>query len=457
MVPLTRVIGEFVAGMRFDAIPDAAIAIARNGFTDYAGTTILGRTTPVVKVLKSVCSVAAQGGEARVCFGAEGARTVDAALINGTSGHALDYDDIGIGAHPAHPSVAMAPAIFAEAEVLGATGRDMLTAYMTGYEVWGEIARRDRQQHSVKGWHATGTFGAIAAAAAVSKLRGLDARKASHAIGLAASQACGLVGNFGSMAKPFHAGNAARIGVLSARLAESGMTAAPDIIEKAGGFLHAVSPAGEVDCDSPEIFGREWWMLRHGLGFKLYPVCYGAHRSLAGMLELIAEHPFSADEVKEVHVVMGRGQMASLVNHDPKNGLDAKFSEEFVMAMAIMARRASLAEVADEFVARPDVRALMSKVRITTVDEVDPEHRTSPVNDRVSVLLKDGRTLERRFGHPRGHPARPIGRDDLWAKFSDCTSAAMAPPRARLLFDQLQALESVQCIAELPLTDGDEH
>jgi 2-methylcitrate dehydratase PrpD len=450
MMPLTRRVGEFIAGMDFPALPQAAVATARNGLTDLAAVTILGRDMPVVRLLKSMATTLRRGGEARLCFATDGASAVEAALINGAAGHALDYDDIGIGVHPAHPSVVLGSAVLSEGEAMGASGRAVIAAYVTGYEVWVELARRDRTPHHVKGSHPTATFGAVAAAAACGRLRGLDARRAGNAVAIAASQAGGIVANYGSMTKPFHAGRAAQVGVYSARLAAAGMTAAADALENPKGFLHAVSPKGEVDVESPPEFGRTWWILRHGLGFKLYPMCYGTHRSLDGMLALLREHDFAAADVAEIEVEMGPVQLVSLVNHDPTTGLEGKFSEEFAMAMAVIAQRATLAEVSDEFVARPDVRALMQKVRITIVEGADTAGPGGSPLDRIIVTLRNGRRLERRLEHPRGHPQRPMGADVLWAKFADCVRGALEENAARRLFDRLQSLDRMESFAELP-------
>ena len=451
-IQLTREIGVFIADMRFDAIPASAVAMIRNGFTDCAAVTILGRDTQVVRILRSVLDLGGGGGEARLCFGADRAPAPQAALVNGAAAHALDYDDIGLNEiQPTHPSAVLVPAILAEAEALGRSGREALAAYATGFEVWGEIASRERKPYQVKGWHPTATFGAIAAAAAAAKLHRLDAPKAVHAIGIAASQAGGLVANFGSMTKPFHAGRAASVGVLSARLAQAGMTAAADALEHMQGFLNAMSPAGEVDLETPPRFGKHSWLLTDGLGFKLYPMCYGAHRALDGVIALAREHDVSPASVADVNVEAAPVQLANLVHHDPQTALEARFSMEFAVAMAFVARRATLAEVEDSFVRRPDVQALMKKVRITIIPQPDPgRHRVAP-EDGVIVTLNDGARIERRFDLPRGHSRQPVGAGALWIKFADCTRGAMLEAEARRLFDLLQRLETLDSMAELPL------
>jgi 2-methylcitrate dehydratase PrpD len=458
MIQLTREVGAFVAGMRYEAIAPQALAMIRNGITDCAAVTILGRDTDVVRIVRSVLKVGAGASgvagrcEARLLFGTERAGAPDAALVNGAAAHALDYDDIGMnGVQPTHPSAVLVPAILAEGEALARSGRDLIAAYATGFEVWGEIASRDKKPYHVKGWHPTATFGAVAAAAAAARLHGLDAERSSHAIAIACSQAGGVVANFGSMTKPFHAGRSASVGVLSARLAAAGMTASADALEHRQGWLNAMSPAGEVDLDTAPRFGKKSWLVAEGLGFKLYPMCYGTHRALDGAIALAREHDLDPQSVARIEVQSTQHQLANLVHHDPRSVLHAKFSMEFAMAMALVARRATNAELQMSFIERADVRALMNKVRISVVAESAPARDLADPGDGMIVTLKDGTRLERRFGLPLGHPRRPAPPEALWTKFADCTRGALDEAGARRLFEALQNLERLGSLAELPV------
>jgi 2-methylcitrate dehydratase PrpD len=240
-IALTVGLGSFIAGLRYEDIPKDAIPVIHTGFTDCIGVMIAGRGEPPAQLLKA--ALAPPPGEATLLFGADTAAAPVAAWINGTAAHALDFDDV---AQRGHPSTVLVPAILAEAQALGATGRQMALAYAAGYETWAELVRRDADGHHNKGWHPTGIFGAIGAAAACASLRGLSAEQAAHAIALGASQSAGIMANFGTMTKPFHAGRAAHAGVISARLAASGFTAALDALEHPQGFLAAVSPAGRI-------------------------------------------------------------------------------------------------------------------------------------------------------------------------------------------------------------------
>ena len=211
---LTKSLGQFVADLSPNRLPEEAARIARMGFIDTIGTMIAGRNEDSVRIMTE--TLAPGDGPATLTFGDRHAPAPEAAWINGTAAHALDYDDVALRGHP---STVLVPAILAEAEHLGSSGADMITAYVAGYETWAELFRRDTGLLHQKGWHPTGLYGAVGAAAACAKLRKLDAEKSAIAIALGASQSAGLMSNFGTMTKPFHAGKAAHAGIMAARLA----------------------------------------------------------------------------------------------------------------------------------------------------------------------------------------------------------------------------------------------
>ena len=447
MGSLTQDIGTFIAELRHEDLPAAATPVIRNGFTDYVATVVLGRNDDVTNCVRQTLVGKNEDPEARILLSATRRSGPSAALLNGVACHAQDYDDVGlVGIQPTHPSASIAPAIFAEAESLQRDGKAMIRAYVAAFEVWGELASRDPDPVHLKGWHPTGTFGAIAAAAAAASLRGLSANAAAHAVSLAASMASGVIANFGSMAKPYHAGRAAQSGVIAARLAAAGMTASSDALESQLGFLAAVSPKGRADLDSPSQFHRRWFMESHGLGFKLFPMCYGAHRALDGMLAQLAKTPFQPDEVESIEVESNRGQFSNLVQTNPQNVLDAKFSMEFAMACAVVAKRCTRAEFDLPFIHRPDVRNIMARTSRIYLETKGHE------GDGLIVHLKDGRRLEQRFTYPLGHARRPAPPEAFWTKFEDCVAGAFEPGMDRQLFGQLQSIERLNALSELPVS-----
>jgi 2-methylcitrate dehydratase PrpD len=439
-MPLTQELGRFVAGLKFERLPSEAVEIARTGIIDTVATMIAGAPDPAPQLLQR--GLAPAPGPASLYFSGETAAAPEAAWINGTAGHALDYDDVGCRGHV---STVLFPAILAEAETLGAGGRAMFAAYVAGYETWAELARRDPGHHHVKGWHPTGIFGAIGAAAACAALRRLSPEQATMALALAASQAGGIMANFGTMTKPFHAGRAAHAGVVSARLAGLGFTAAADALEHPQGFLSAVSPEGKADRErAVPPLGEAWQIVEQGISIKKYPACYCTHRALDGMLDLLAKRPLTAAEIARITVAISRTHSLILRNHAPQTGLEAKFSMEFAMAAAIIARRAGLGEYSDGFVRRPEVQELMRKVAVVTNENYDPEVSGASRWDEVTVELASGeRIASDKVRRARGHAELPLSEAELFDKFRSCLDSGNARLSPERLFDRLRRLESI--------------
>ena len=442
--PLTAELGAFVSQLDAKATPAEARRRAIGGFIDCIGVMTAGAKEPVTEIVRR--TAVAGGGRARLWPDGAPARATEAALVNGTAAHALDFDDTGL---KGHPSAVLVPAILAVADETGATGADMITAYLAGYETWGELIYREADQHPAKGWHITGIFGAIAAAAACASLKRLDARTSATALALAASQSSGLLSNFGSMTKPMHAGLAARSGVFAAELAAAGMSASADALEHPQGFLAAVSPAGRIDVTSPLKAGREWRMLAVGLNVKKFPVCYCAHRAIDGALALKAKSRVSASDIESIEVAMSARNATILRHHAPKAELQAKFSIEFAMASAFIAGNVGLSEVSDGFVVRPEVQAFLAKVSTRTDVPSDPLTGHSRF-DQVDVRLKDGKLLSSgEIIVARGAASVPLTDAEMEVKFADCIKASGKPLNAGALFSRLADLERLTGASEL--------
>ena len=457
---LTQELGAFVAGFDANALPPEAAEVVRMGVIDTVGVMTVGQAEPGPGILLATLRAAREAPESRLFLGEERVSAPLAALVNGTAAHVLDYDDVAMPLG-GHPSTVLVPAILAEADALPeASGADMVAAYVAGYEVWAELVRRDKDPHHSKGWHPTSIFGVVAAAAACARLRGLDARGAANAIAIAASGACGVIANFGSMTKSFHAGRAAQAGLEAARLAANGMDGSEDAIEHPGGFLAALSPRGRTDRESPATaLGKDWRILEHRLDIKKYPMCYCVHRTLDAALDLLAEHPVKADQIARIEARIGKLASEILRNHRPQTGLEAKFSIEFATASSVIAGRAGLAQLSDGFVGRGDVQELMGRVEVVTTDAVEREGAILAPFDQVVLHLTDGTVLESaKVEKARGDATLPLGRAETWAKFEDClTTAGHSAAEAAALFEALEKLETLPSAAALPTLAGGAH
>jgi 2-methylcitrate dehydratase PrpD len=442
---LTADMGRFLASLRYESLPQDAIKTVRLGFTDCIACLVTGWDMAVTRTSARGLGITHDG--ANTPISALQAPAPERALIYGVASHAIDYDDTGLAGHP---SAILVPTILAEAAETGATGKQMIAAYVGGYELWANMTYREPDPLHRKGWHPTAMFGTIAAAGAVSVLRGHDAAMATRTLGVAASLAGGIVGNFGSMTKPYQVGRAAQSGLLAARLAEAGLTSTETAIEDDLGFLRAISPKGAVDTKSPAAFGKEWGILKSGINIKLYPVCYAIHRAVDAVIDMRAKRPVRSEDVAAIDVEIGETQADILRVHRPTNGLDAKISGEFAVVSAIVAGACGNSELTDAFVNRRDVQDLIGKVRIVTTPEKDDHEPAHSPFDRVSLVLKDGSKLTTdAVARPRGHFQRGVEPEKMWAKFEDCTKPMLGERGARTLFDTIQNLERLGSIADL--------
>ncbi|MDB5811853.1 MAG: MmgE/PrpD family protein [Betaproteobacteria bacterium] len=447
--PLTAAYGAFIAQLKYKALPAEVVRTIKQGFTDCIGVMLAGSREPVTAAVERVLGADQATGSSNLYFTAKRMSAPAAALINGTASHALDYDDVALKG--CHPSAVLVPAILAEAQMLNRSGRDMLVAYAAGYEVWADLIARERGNYQRKGWHPTGIFGAIGAAAACASLHRLNAQKAAHALGAAASEASGVMSNLGSMVKPTHPGKAAASGIYAARFAAAGIEATPDALEHAQGFLAALSPRGDIDLETPANLGQKQWQLaQQGLSIKQYPVCYRAHRAIDAMLGLLRKHPVEAADIAEIRVSFSNSHLVILKNHAPTTAIAAKFSIEFALACSLLAHRVGLRDLTDKFVRSTAVHKLMQRVVI----DIDPTEQAGTSGyapyDWVQIKRADGTVLNsEHVRHARGDAQTPLSDDELWAKFEDCVAWSRLKLDAKQLFTQLQQMEKLKSANDL--------
>jgi 2-methylcitrate dehydratase PrpD len=449
MSTLTVDLGRFVAELSLGQIPAAGADIARRGFADCFGVLIAGARDPEIALVDRELGGSAETALASLIpSGAK--RTADtAALVNGVAAHVLDYDDVSLDGHP---SAVLVPAILAQGEASGSSGAEMLTAYIAGFEVWAELLARQPIPLHRKGWHPSAVLGPVAAAAACAKLRGLDATGVSTAMAIAASMSSGLVANFGTMTKSFQVGRAGQSGVIAARLAQAGFTASLDALEHPAGLLMALSVEGNPDRDRPFVPERkEWHIVSEGLSIKRYPICYATHRSIDAALNLVERHNLSPAQVEHIHVSTGKTQMLMLRNSAPQTGLEAKFSMQFAMAAAVVARKVGLAEVTDSFVLRADVQAIFPRVSLEGTAATKEGSNFAPA-DSVEITTVGGETL--RSGpveYAKGSHQLPLSRDELWAKFTDCLGEEFADAKKSRAFENFMMIDRLNGASDLTL------
>jgi 2-methylcitrate dehydratase PrpD len=449
MSALTLDLGRFVAELGLHKIPAEGAAVARTGIADCFGVLIAGARDPEVALIDR--ELGSSAGSALASLVPSGARrTVEtAALVNGVAAHVLDYDDVSLDGHP---SAVLVPAILAQGEASRSSGAQMLTAYVAGFEVWGELLTRQPVPLHRKGWHPTAVLGPVGAAAACAKLRGLDATTTATAMAIAASMSSGLVANFGSMTKSFQVGRAAQSGVIAARLAQAGLTASLDALEHPAGLLTALSVDGKAARERPfSAAQKEWHIVGHGLNIKRCPICYATHRSIDAALDLVARHDLAPGEVERIRVSTGQTQMLMLRNAAPQTGLEAKFSMQFAMAAALVARTVGLRELTDDFVRRPDVQAIFPRVSLQGTAATKPGSNFAPF-DAVEIVTVGGKMLQSGpVEYAKGSHERPLSREELWTKFADCLGADFSAAKKAQAFENLLMFDRLNGAGDLAL------
>ena len=434
----TTQIAEFVAKSRYEDCPPAALEGARRAILDCLGVMLAGSIDPPARIVQAVAE--AEGGSPLCTVVGTGRRTgaVWAALANGTAAHALDFDDTNF-AMLGHPSAPVLSAALAAGELALADGRAVLHAFLLGFEVETTLAEVVNPAHYERGWHATCTLGTMGAAAAAARLLGLDPDQTRTALAVAASQASGLKENFGTMTKPFHAGHAARSGVLAALLAREGWTASPQAIEGPQGYLRVLG-AGALHEDRLATLGAPWKILSTGVAVKPYPSCACTHSIIDGALELHRARGIRAADVAEVTVGVTPGVPRILIHSSPRTGLEAKFSGEYAAAAALAAGHVGISTFTDEAVQDPAVRALMGRVRVV-VDPTIPSELEQQMWTRVTVRLADGRRAEIPPRPVPGHPTRPMTMEALREKYVECARLVLPPDRVDSARQMIEALD----------------
>lgn len=446
-----------------DAWPEAALESAHRQFVDTIAVLIPGMVEPVTRrVLETVRAWG--NGPATVPGEPRRMAAPWAALVNGTAAHALDFDD-NFDPAKAHATAVLAPAILALGEQEGASGRACLDAYIAGLQILGRVGQGVNPPHRNRGWHATATVGAIGAAAAAARLLRLPAAQAGHALSLATSMAAGFMSQFGTMAKPLHAGLAAKSGIMAASLARSGVDAGKDTFDGATGMNRLmVGPDYEQLRDhlthiehgqnlrfETENPGEPLLILANGFRVKRFPNCGSAHRAMDGVLELREAHDFTAEEVVAIDVHAPRTHLDNLMYPDPQDALQAKFSLEYGVAVALLSGDCTLADFTDGMVRRPGVRALYARIHRYPVDKAEGEFPT-----RVTITLTNGRKLETAVPMPVGSLAAPFTTEQYWRKFHGCLHGIVTETTQQEIRQALAGLPELADLTQLmqPLRRG---
>jgi 2-methylcitrate dehydratase PrpD len=436
---LAERLSSWSSALDLDAVPGEVVDVAKRCIIDLLGVTIAAVPQRLPRRVLDYARRVHASGKATVLGHGERLSPVGAALVNGTAGHTLDFDDTSYTGIM-HGSTVALPAALAATEEAGGDGRRLLEAFVVGSEVTYAIALLCTTEHYFKGWWSTATCGAFGAAAAAAKGLGLSAADTASALALAGTQASGQKAAFGTDAKPYLAGRAAAIGVEAALLAGLGLVGPSDVLEGRDGFLQLLNddrsePAGIDDL------GRVWRLVDPGIFFKRYPVCSAAHAAAELTQRLLEDNNIRGEDVRKVICEVPPVVAISLVHDRPGTAQEAQFSLPFAVGTMLVRGELRIEDLRDEALSDRRIREAMAKVELRRVDVLD--RKEAPEGARVTLVGADGTEVVDYLGEASGMPGNPISDELLHDKFRRCAAAGGLPDeQARALLERLRRIET---------------
>jgi 2-methylcitrate dehydratase PrpD len=426
------------------------IGSSNSAILDTIGVTLIGSrseaTTSVIKALE-----VNNKPDGALIYGKKlkiGA--LDAAMINGTSSHALDFDDCNntMGGHPTVPILA---GLLANGEIMHASGHDLIEAYVIGVETICAMAKVLNFHHYEKGWHPTTTLGIFGAVAANARLQGLDVDKTATAIAIAASMASGIKANFGTYTKPYHVGQCTRNGLLAVRMADAGLTASPVALEAQQGFFEVYNGKGNYDPDRLlENWGTPFEIVDPGIAVKLHPCCGSTHPAVDAAIALKREHNLKLSDIQSVLSWTHPRRLKHTNRPVVNTGFDGKFSVQYVVSRALQNGKISLSDFSDDVVNEPEIKQFLeTKIRAEPHPKSKPDEKNVYYAE-LSITTKDGRHLQKFVDAPVGRDKdHPLPENALLNKFYDCCDGVLEPGTELSLANRLQNFQDVSDVTHI--------
>jgi 2-methylcitrate dehydratase PrpD len=435
---LAQRLAEFAVNTGSDKIPADIFEHAKTAFMDWMGVTFGGVGDPMVD--KLIAYADDMGGHPQASIIGYGAKkSVDqAALINGTASHVLDYDDTLVSFF-GHPSVTLFPSLLALSEWKEKSGREFLTAYLVGLQVGAVIGVSAGLDHYMAGWHATSTIGHLASAAGCAKLLGLSKTQTVYALGIAATQASGLKRVFGTMCKPFHAGRASQAGMMAALLAQKDFTGPADVLEGPHGFFALFK--GGVNEDVLGMLGLGWDVVN--ISQKYHASCHATHSPLEAALQVVRRERIALTDIAKITVRSSKMALDAAGKAVPATGLEGKFSIPFCVANALITGETGTRAFTDENVHDPAIAELMQHIIV----ELDPGKLA--LEAHVDIETADGKTHTGFSDILQQIPALEIKKDRVGKKFVDLCAGVLTMEKAEEIRAAVDALETVGNMGEI--------
>lgn len=445
---LARELAERIVALRTQQgrQPLEALQQSRIAVMDTLGCMLAGAREDCVTILRSALAVS--GGPCTIAGTQQSASPLDAALINGTAAHALDYDN-GSNTMGGHASATMVPALLAAAEAFGGSGTDLLLAHTVGFEVGTRVGLGVNFHHYEKGWHPTSTLGTFAVIGACASLLKLTIEQTEVALGIGASLAAGIKANFGTMVKPMHVGHCARNGLFAVLLARGGYTASQLAFEHKHGFFEVYNGAGLYDSSRIlESWAAPLQILEPGAGYKQYPCCAATHAALDATIKITARHggKFAPEKLTRIETWTPARRLAHTNRPQPASNLDAKFSVQYCVARALIAGEIVMEHFEGDAWRDAATRELMQRVR-SDVHKPGQFPADNHFGAEVRVIFSDGGSDSGRVDIQLGRTTdNPIPLQLLRAKFANCAARALPHAQVQALITSLDTLEQLDTL-----------
>jgi len=442
----SRLLADFVLSDYCFSVPEQVRVLARHSIIDCLGCILAGSKEKSSGIISDYVYSPGENGASTVIGRNFKTNPYNAAMANGFSGHILDYDDMS-AALMGHPSTVVLPAVLAVGEQEGISGQKALEAFIIGTEAACAVGKAVQPGHYKNGWHPTSTVGIFGATAAAGRILNLSRDELVNAFGIAASESSGLRQNFGTLTKPFHAGRAAAKGILAASLAKKGLTSAKQIFEGEAGFFNTM--CGSANISMPEKLGQQSAFISPGISIKPYPSCAATHNGIDAALHLAGQYNIKPGDIKSIDCGVMPIAKDILIYPRPSTGLEAKFSMNFCVALAIAEREVGLRQFSDQKTRDSLIKSLGDKMNFF----VHPELAKLGYRGTLSVILKitteNNDQFTHRVDYTRGDPENPLTENEIIDKYVECASQVIEQTIIDKSLQMLLHLSDLEQIGEL--------
>lgn len=452
MAEYTRMLAELVANTTYEDLPEEVVDRAKTIMMDTLSCAVAGYTKApeecgwIIRIAKELGG----GPESTVWMDGTRLSAMAAAMANACMVHTIDYDDTHLES-VAHLGSSLLGAVMALGEKRHATGKEILTAFVLGFEVAarvGNSVNKGAVHRHYKYWHPTATAGTIGCAAACAKLMGFDAAQTEMAIGLGIDQAAGFryCIDKGDFSKSLHPAWSAMRGIMAAQIIAVGGNVPKGLLEYPTGFCAAM-------CDQPvmeyldEDLGKTWAVMKDAL--KMYPSIHGSHSGIEATINIVTEQDLKPEEIANIHIRLSPLAKGQGINYEPANVLAARLSMPCCMAIAAIKRRVTLDDFTEELIHDPDFLAYMKKVTIEPWPEFNEQFPDSGFTSEAAITTTDGRVFTCLVPYCKAHPERPATEQDIREKYFMLANITWPPEKSERIYAAFRQLESCGDIGDL--------